>query len=189
MLDCDVQLSGFWLQETGFDYKLYSLAFCCRKMALTAKHSSLAFCLTVTCSCLASGCRKLAMTGNYTSLASGCRKLVLTVSYTFLALGCKLALTVNYISLAFVCRKLVKGHLPGAASVLAQLVPCAQPEVERRSTSTSCLPVCSEALACACRKLVVATCLVLQVCWHSWCLVHSQKWRARQWLKALWLGC
>jgi len=134
MLDCDVQLSGFWLQETGFDYKLYSLAFCCRKMALTAKHSSLAFC---------------------------CRKLALTASYTFLVLGCKLALTVNYISLDFVCRKLVKGHLPGAASVLAQLVPCAQPEVERRSTSTSCLPVCSEALACACRELVVATCLVL----------------------------
>jgi len=55
------------------------------------------------------------------------------------------------------------GHLPGAASVLAQLVPCAQPEVESQTVAerfvarllTACLRYpCANALHCATMQLM-----------------------------------
>lgn len=57
------------------------------------------------------------------------------------------------------------GHLPGAASVLAQLVPCAQPEVESHTVAerfvarllTACLRYpCANALHCATMQLMRA---------------------------------
>ncbi|DBA84663.1 hypothetical protein WJX77_003902 [Trebouxia sp. C0004] len=57
------------------------------------------------------------------------------------------------------------GHLPGAASVLAQLVPCAQPEVESQAVAerfvaqllTACLRYpCANALHCATMQLMRA---------------------------------
>jgi len=55
------------------------------------------------------------------------------------------------------------GHLPGAANVLAQLVPCAQPEVESQAVAerfvarllTACLRYpCANALHCATIQLM-----------------------------------